>query len=145
MLQSGVHKGKITFVDVMPSMLAFVPSIAVQWINKALNEPLASCETYDYYSKKVADGAGNIVLVYRKNELLGVFTMMILLRPKANVLLIGPLGGKKFRLWHKEIFEFCKDFAHDNKCRYVLAHGRKGLSRFLPDAKIDGYIYACEV
>lgn len=136
---------QFSVVDVPPAYVDLVPRQAVAWLKAALDRPPVSCETPEYYLTKVKNHEANLWLIYLGQEMVAAMVVMVLLRPKGRVLLIGPLGGKKIKQWAASIFEFCEQFALNNDCIGMTCHTRKGMAKLFPRAISEKIVLSYEV
>lgn len=81
---------------------------------------------------KLKSGMALLWIVEHNFEIVGACVTEVITYPRCNSLWIWLLGGADFKQWKDCIAEL-EMYARHNKCDYIEASGRPGLSRVLKD------------
>jgi len=73
---------------------------------------------------------------HEDEEIYGFAITSLLDYPQMRVLMMNFTGGREFHKWHKPIMDTFREFAKNNGCEELEAHGRAGWTKVFKD---EGY------
>ena len=76
-------------------------------------------------------------IAFNESDIMGVVVTRFINYPRKRYLSVEMCGGKDRVTWQKPMLEMLRNWAKDNKCDAIEAHGRIGWERVFKD---EGYL-----
>lgn len=135
---------RVEFIRVEPSCLAFIPEKAIEYLEKAANQPTADLTVLDAiaYAKV---GAGDIYLGIQGENLFAAAFFMYGRSKNGKILDVALLGGCDYIKYRKESWGFLINLAKSKDCDKIVIMGRKSWGKIFPEMKEIGVVFGLSI
>lgn len=133
---------KTEFQQVQPDCVDFLPSLAIDLLDAAINNTPCPIHTLPDILLRIRMGAGHLYLVKRGNELMGVIYLAWVDCHYGKILNIAELGGRNIMLWKDDLRDFVRKLMVSNECKQMITLTRAGWGKLFPELKPQCTLYS---